>query len=498
MEADLLTETAQNRFGINYLFPYQRLVISNILETGEYYKRIQTAVDDTENEADPPAKQIVILPTGAGKSLCFMLPAILLAGPTLVIFPLLSLISDQLRRCEEAGIGAAALTGGQQASERRRIFSGISEGRIQIVLSNPETAISPQVLPELKKCRFMHLVFDEVHTVSEWGDTFRPSYLECRRIYIDAEIPIVTAFTATASDTVLARVKAVLFPGELPNIVSANPDRPNISYTVLPSLCKINSLQLLLSGSSNNDFFPAALVRRPALIFCATRKTAERTALQLRMRLNDNEVFFYHAGLSREEKADIEAWFFSSDNGILCATTAYGMGIDKSGIRTVIHHDLSPSVEAYLQESGRAGRDRDRAEAILLLSPSDTEEGQIRRGSPEAGLRRQALLNFATDNTTCRRESLMRLLGAEPDTCFGCDVCRKNVVQYAAWQTEALNILRRNRRILSAAAAAVMLCRAFPQLPRRDGTEIIDSLLTSGIVKKIRRGPWKGKLTVKY
>ena len=325
---DILTETAQNSFGISYLFPYQRLVISNILEVGDAFGTEDLPDGD---EYDPPSKQIVILPTGTGKSLCFMLPSLLLDGPTLVIFPLLSLISDQMRRCEEAGIGAACLTGGQDMAERKAVFSGISDGRIKIVLTNPETALSPRVLPELKKCRFLHLVFDEVHTVSEWGDTFRSTYLESKRIYKEAEIPIVTAFTATASETVLKRVKEILFPDEVPHIVSANPDRPNIAYTVLPSLNKINSLQLLLETPESRpipyrEWAPASLVRRPVLIFCSTRRTAERTALELRLRLHDNEIFFYHAGLSREEKARIEKWYHKSDTGILAATIAFGMG----------------------------------------------------------------------------------------------------------------------------------------------------------------------------
>ena len=489
---DQLTETAQQSFGINYLFPYQRLVISNILEAAGYTGREKTAHSSVEEQEDPPAKQIVILPTGAGKSLCFMLPSILLEGPTLVIFPLLSLISDQLRRCEEAGIGAGSLTGGQNTSERRKVFSGIAEGRIKIVLSNPETALSPQVLPALKKAGFLHLVFDEVHTVSEWGDTFRPAYLDSRRIYIEADIPIVTAFTATASELVLSRVKDVLFPEECPHVISANPDRPNISYSVLPSLCKINSLEKLLA--QNSSYEPAGLVKRPALIFCATRRTAEKTALQLRMRLNEKEIFFYHAGLDREEKAAVEKWFFESGDGILCATTAYGMGIDKSGIRTVLHHDLSPSVEAYLQESGRAGRDREPAEALLLISPSDTVSAKL--GDGAAAERYKALLRFALDDKTCRRESLISLLGAEPDTCFGCDVCRKNVEKTAPWEREAVELTSKNKRILTPAAARKMLSNKYPELTEEDAEQILAQLIIAGKIKTARRGPWKGKITL--
>lgn len=495
-QPDIMTETAQQKFGINYLFPFQRLVISNILESCEFIQK--SGGFEAEFYEDPPLKQIIILPTGAGKSLCFMLPSVLLPGPTLVIFPLLSLISDQLRRCEEAGIRAAKLVGGQNESERRKIFSGIADGSIRIILSNPETSLSDQVLPELKKSGFIHLVFDEVHTVSEWGDTFRPAYLESRRIFTEADIPIVSAFTATASEAVLNRVKQVLFPEESPHVVSADPDRPNISYTVLPSLCKINSLELLLKPEDEADsreYPPAELVQRPALIFCRTRRKAQMTALQLRLRLKDPEIYFYHAGLDKQEKAEIEAWFFSSKSGVLCATTAYGMGIDKPDIRTVIHQDLSPSVEAYLQESGRAGRDRNCAEALLLISPEDLNFEKDSRMSPQAAERYSALLEFAVNNKICRRESLMRLLDAEPDTCFGCDVCRKSVETNSPHEDKALKLLKRNKRVLTLPGSRKMLAGSFG-IDEEDAEQIIEQLIVKGSIKKIRRGPWKGKLTI--
>ncbi len=491
---DILTEAARKNFGINYLFPYQRLVISNILEAAD------ADYSDNETFEERPKKQIVILPTGAGKSLCFMLPAKLLNRPTLVVFPLLSLISDQLRRCNEAGIGAGVLVGGQKESARAAVFSGIAEKRINIVLTNPETALSKGVLPRLAECRFGHIVFDEAHTISEWGGSFRPAYLECRRIFVEADIPIVTAFTATASETVLERVKQVLFPEESPHIVSANPDRPNIAYTLLPSICKINSLQFLLAGTAKHKTKPEITppmgsksqdrrpTQRPALVFCATRRTAEKTALQLRMRLSEDEIFFYHAGLTKEEKQRIEKWFFSSDNGILCATTAYGMGIDKPNIRTVIHHDLSPSVEAYLQESGRAGRDKLTAEAILLLSPSDITAAAAK------GDRYTSLLEFALDNSTCRRSSLMRLLGAEPETCFGCDVCRGDVKTTASYEDEVIKFIKRNRRVFDTAGTVRRLTAIYPELKDSDAAEVLSQLKEAGRIRSIRYGPWKGKI----
>ena len=483
-------ESALENFGIKYLFPYQRLVISNILEAGKSLNE-SAGTDCRTDEGemrDFPAKQIVILPTGAGKSLCFMLPALMLEGPTIVIFPLLSLIADQLRRCNEAGIEAAALTGGQSSEERATLFRRVRSGKTRMILTNPEMLISPGVIPKLKECGFSHLVFDEVHTVSEWGDSFRPAYLEAGNTYRKAEIPIITAFTATASEGVLSRVKEVLFPGENPAVVTANPDRPNISYTVLPSLSKINSLQLLLGREDSSDRYrPSALVKRPALVFCGRRRTAERTALELRMRLGESEIFFYHAGLEKDEKSKVEEWFFNSTDGILCSTTAYGMGVDKSGIRTVIHRDLSPSVEAYLQESGRAGRDREPAEAILLFSPED------RLSSEDP--RYRALLEFAECSDECRRKNLLTLLGAETDFCHGCDVCRKTVESRAPWENEAKSFIRRHRRTFSLSAAAEILARKYPLLLEEDAAEVLDGLIDAGELRIIKHWPWKGLLS---
>ena len=472
---DPLVEMSNSHFGIKYLYPFQRLVISNILEAA-----------DVDENMDRVSKQIVILPTGAGKSLCFMLPALFLTGPTLIIFPLLSLISDQLRRCEQANVSAAKLIGGQTEKERAEILKKTKNGEIKIVLTNPETAISKKVLEKIRDCNFKHLVFDEVHTVSEWGKTFRPSYLECRKIYTRGEIPIVTAFTATASEKILNNIKEILFPNSNPHLVNANPDRPNISYTVIPSVCKSLTVENLFKE-------PSDLIKLPALIFCASRKSAEKVALELRIRLETDRVFFYHAGLSREEKDKIEKWFFSSKQGILCATTAYGMGIDKPDIRTVIHFDLSPSIEAYLQESGRAGRDREKAEAVLILAPSDivvSKKGNDRLSSP----RYKKLLGFALNTKRCRRESLLELIGAEPDVCFGCDVCRKKLKNTADMELEIIRLVKHNKRSITTKSASQLLLRLYPLLRDQDIKKLVEEMLLSGKIKKIQSFPFRGRL----
>jgi hypothetical protein len=157
-----------------------------------------------------------------------------------------------------------------------------------------------------------------MHTVSEWGESFRPVYLEIGRLPIEANIPVVTAFTATASPLILEKVKNIVFPDVSPNIITANPDRPNISYRVLPCLSKNHELGELLSRGKES-------AERPAIVFCGSRTGTEMTARMLRRKLGEDQIFFYHAGLTKEEKTRIEKWFFDSDDGILIATCAYGI-----------------------------------------------------------------------------------------------------------------------------------------------------------------------------
>ncbi len=475
---DPVLHTAAESFGLKFLYPYQRLVIANILETAGFYSS-----ETTNKETDYRSRQIVILPTGAGKSLCFMLPSLLLSGPTLIIFPLLSLISDQKRRCDDAGISSAALTGGQSRNERDEIFRNIENGSLRIILTNPETALSPPVFKRLLRAGISHLVFDEVHTVSEWGDSFRPVYLECRRLIAEMNIPVVTAFTATASETVLSRIIEILFPGESPHIISANPDRPNISYSVVPCLSKIHELEIQIRTAC-----------RPILVFCGKRKTAEKTAVLLRLRLYEKQIFFYHAGLTKPEKKKIENWYFSSTDGILLATTAYGMGVDKPDIRTVIHYDLSPSVEAYLQESGRAGRDREPAAAVLLLKKTDYLHHTVIAPASELdshsslSTRFQKLLGFALNTSKCRRESLMELLGAEPEACFGCDVCSGSAVKTDKWEKRIISFIRRNRLHYTPAGAAEKLSTLSDELQKDDAEEMIEELLLTGALSLSKNG----------
>lgn len=411
LDLDEVTLAAKNAFGIKYLFAWQRIVIANILDsalglpedtpllqtddsfgeddvalqtatteegdtapqtattamqttaTGEDATVSQTATtatreDDTASqtatEEDDTAmqtatteeeeslfyrgRQIVLLPTGAGKSLCFLTPALLLKGPTLVIYPLLALMADQKRRMDSGGIESVIFRGGQSPQEREENFAKIKKGA-KIIIANPEVLQNKSIVKELAACKIQHIAIDEAHCVSEWGDSFRPAYLTLGKIIEELDCKTVTAFTATASPQVLDRVSQVLFGGQS-HIVRSDADRSNIRYNVIYAAAK-----------KRLAFRLAVTEQKPLLIFCGTRAKSEDMARELALYMGCDKVKFYHAGLEKAEKTATEEWFFNKSDAVLCCTCAYGMGVDKKDIKTVIHLESPPTAESYLQVS---------------------------------------------------------------------------------------------------------------------------------------------------
>lgn len=423
---DEVLSVAKNVFGVKYLFPWQRLVIGNILDAaadarlgGQNEKAFQDGPQAAPPSEPPPScnandatdifclgRQIVLLPTGAGKSMCFLLPAVMLEGPTLIFYPLLALMSDQKRRLEQNGIECVVFKGGQGDDEREENFRRLEAGA-KVILANPEVLQSGSLLARLKAANISHIAIDEAHCVAEWGDTFRPAYLTLGKIIEDLGVPLVTAFTATASPKVLERVSQVLFGGSA-HIARGDSDRPNIRYSVEYAWAKKKAVCRL-----------AMTEQKPMIVFCGTRSASEDMARELGENFGYDKVRFYHAGLSREEKADVEKWFFPKDNAILCCTCAFGMGVDKANIRTVVHLAPSPTAESYIQEAGRGGRDKKVSKAILLWSRSDSAAFE----KFPKNSREYVLKKFA-ESKRCRRQVLLDALGGEQAICSGCDICQ--------------------------------------------------------------------------
>ena len=293
---DEASEAARKNFNVKYLFPWQRLVISNILDAAKSAEKDSSFSENHDDEIFCRGRQIVLLPTGAGKSMCFLVPSMLLQGPTLVIYPLVALMADQMRRIKEANIQAVIFKGGQTEEEREENFrllenqdfsdaskdsndflnsdeseesektflnkidSGKNKKRAKIILANPEVLQNDEIVFRLSKIGISHIAIDEAHCVCEWGDSFRPAYLTLGEIIKKLNAKIVTAFTATASPQVLNRVAEILFDGHFHLIQSAS-DRPNIHYEVRYAYAKQKAALTC-----------AKTMRRPMIIFSATKK----------------------------------------------------------------------------------------------------------------------------------------------------------------------------------------------------------------------------------
>ena len=480
--SDDIERLARSRFGITYLYPIQRFVVSNVLE------------------GNP---QIVVLPTGAGKSLCFQLPSLLLPGPTLVLMPLLSLLSDQERKLRALGLPVGLLKGGLPREEKERLWSGLRAGRTRLVLATPESCLSERNLAALRSCGILHVVVDEAHCIAEWGDTFRPAYSQLGHLVQSLGVRMVSAFTATASPPVIGRIKELVFDGGDVRVVAGSADRPGITYSVLPVLSRSHAMSVV-----------SQTAERPMLVFCRTRSDTEVTARAIRRRRPDLPVAFYHAGLDREERAAVETWFLPSRDGVLVTTCAFGLGVDKPDIRTVVHAGVPPSVEAYLQESGRAGRDGLPSRALLLCTQ---DEHALPGVLADHNLlqRYERMLDYAREDRLCRRNTLLGLIGQDPVECAGCDVCAGSVVREPAGKREIVRFVQMHRRRFTAVQTADILCGApgprairdfhdsvsgFAALVSWEWEDVevaIRALVTSGSLSIPKRGPWAGRLTVR-
>ncbi|MCL1815337.1 MAG: RecQ family ATP-dependent DNA helicase [Treponema sp.] len=511
---DPLGDAVKRLFGLSYLFPYQRLVVSNLLEAAgaagipvwsaagsnslSNEAPSEIAGGTPENMPDDGAnlgRQIVILPTGSGKSLCFQLPAMLLSGPTLVIYPILSLMADQERRLTERGFSPVLIRGGQSKEEREAIWKKLRSGESKFIIANPEVLLSPQIRKHLPDLGIVHTVIDEAHCVSEWGESFRPSYLKIHAILEAVGSPLVTAFTATASAPVLKKIERYIFGGEGARRIIGNPDRSNIEYRAVGCILRNLTVRDLLLAN-----------KRPAIVFCSSRSGTERLARYLQNHFAEagidwaEEIRFYHAGLNRDEKKELEIWYLHNTGAVLVSTCAFGLGVDKADIRTVIHRDCPPSVEAYLQESGRAGRDGKQSRAFLLWGPEDRARlAQIK--TAEEKTRMGQLFAYAQNFFQCRRETLLQLLNYEGNSGkpekYCCDVCAGDGSTELREERNMADFFRRNRRSYTADEAARVLAD-LGDWSEEEAGEAVRALVKKETLVKCGGPFWKNKITINF
>jgi ATP-dependent DNA helicase RecQ len=368
-----------------------------------------------------------LLPTGGGKSLCFQLPALHRTGLTVVVSPLIALMKDQVDQLQAAGVAATFINSSLDAAESRSRLAGLHRNQWRILYVSPERLLLDNWQENLKAWKVAAIAIDEAHCISEWGHDFRPEYRQLARLReLLPGIPLM-ALTATATERVRTDIVAMLQLKE-PGIYVASFNRPNLSYRVLPKSEPAKQLLSFLKGREEEA----------GIIYCSTRATTERVAESLCAR--GLRAKAYHAGMNAEDRAETQDQFLRDDTRIVCATIAFGMGINKPNVRWVIHHDLPKNIAGYYQETGRAGRDGLPGDCLLLYSGGDIakqshfiEEITDEKERSIARTQLNLMAHYA-ESPSCRRAELLGYFGETfpLNNCGACDNCTEPRETYDA------------------------------------------------------------------
>ncbi|MPQ46111.1 DNA helicase RecQ [Marinifilum sp. N1E240] len=381
-------------FGYDQFRPLQEKVIQSVLKG---------------NDA------VVIMPTGGGKSMCYQIPALIMEGVTIVVSPLIALMKDQVEGLRANGVYADYLNSSQTSQQQAKVLENITAGNIKLLYVSPEKLVSQEFYYLLLQMKVNLFAIDEAHCISVWGHDFRPEY--AKMSYLKKQFPHVPviALTATADNLTQKDILSQLNL-ENPEKFISSFDRPNLSLTVAPGRDKFKSILGFLRQRPHQS----------GIIYCLSRKATEGLAEKLRNA--GINAAYYHAGLSPDERAQRQEDFINDEVPIICATIAFGMGIDKSNVRWVIHYNLPRNIESYYQEIGRAGRDGLKADTLLFYSFSDVivhrrfiEESALKEVS-NAKLER---IQQFCDAQNCRRKILLSYFGEHlEEDCGNCDVCK--------------------------------------------------------------------------
>ena len=431
-----------------------------------------------------------LLPTGGGKSLCFQLPALARDGLTVVVSPLIALMKDQVDALQASGVAATFLNSTLDAENARSRLRGLHRGEFRLLYAAPERLLLEGWEENLRRWNVTAIAIDEAHCVSEWGHDFRPEYRQLSRLR--AALPEVPMMALTATATGRVREDIVRQLGlRTPEVFVASFNRPNLTYRVLPKDEPLKQVIAFVRQREGDS----------GIIYCASRAATERVAEALAGR--GFAARPYHAGLDAETRARHQEAFLRDETRIICATIAFGMGINKPNVRWVIHHDLPKNIEGYYQETGRAGRDGLPGDCLLLFSPGDIAKqthflDEITDAQEQQVARTQLrqIVHFA-ESAGCRRAELLAYFGEtypEP-ACGACDNCLEPRETYDGTLV-AQKFLSCVYRIIRHSGFSVGLNHVIEVLTGA-GTEKIrrwghDRLTTYGIGTELDRTQWAG------
>jgi ATP-dependent DNA helicase RecQ len=440
---DSTDDLLKKYWGYSSFLPHQKEIIDSILKG-----------QDT----------LAIMATGGGKSLCYQLPALCLDGLTIVISPLISLMKDQVDDLNARGIPAAAYNSSLLFDDRKKIEADLKNNRIRLLFLSPEKCMQPEFLGFLKKSPICLFAIDEAHCISEWGHSFRPEYRQLSALKKHFPSVPVIALTATAIPAVrtdISRQLGLSAPREC--IGSFN--RKNLQYRVLPKKDAFNTLLTYVRHHRDSS----------GIVYCLSKKETEDLAERLRK--SGFPARAYHAGLSKKVRENVQDEFIHDNVAIVCATIAFGMGIDKPDVRFVVHYDVPKSIESYFQETGRAGRDGGDSECILFYSRGDV--GKIRSllegdGSDERfvrlALHKLQDMSDYCESPSCRRKFLLNYFGEEypGENCGSCDNCDQP------------------GEMIDGTAVAGKIVACVQQLPSQYGVSLIADVLTGARSSRIQ------------